>query len=236
MSNTKKVRALRRILTGVTVALVCGYVFPALGQNCVSPPPNMVAWWPGDDNANDIAGGRNGVPANSGFDPGRVGQAFSFNGSGWVDVNDDPAFTLVSDFTIDLWVKFNSFGGRNPFISHDENGAEFNKWIFWYDAAGHDKMPGTPALRFHINSPHPSPVPYPHDPVVAPWNPVAGQWYHVAVTRQGISYALFIDGVQVAGDTSTFTIPDPNFVLRIGRAKGFLLAQISILNATGLTF
>ena len=90
-------------------------------------------------------------------------------------------------------------------IAHDNAGGEQNKWIFWYDALGHDKQPAVPALRFHINSPHPAPVPFPHDTVVAPWSPVLGRWYHVAVTRSGITYMLYIGGAQVATDTRTST-------------------------------
>jgi len=209
----------------LTVLLVLGSLSLVPGQNCVPPPANLVAWWPGDGNPNDIVGGRNGTLVNGAtFASGLVAQAFSFNGASWVEVPDDPIWTLgSSDFTVDLWVKFNALSGRDPFIGHDEGGGELNKWIFWYDVSGHDKLGGTPALRFHINSPHPSPVPFPHDPVVAPWSPLLGRWYHVAVTRGGITYALYIDGVQVATDTSTFVIPDPNFPLTIGRAEGFLL-------------
>ncbi|MGH9838433.1 MAG: LamG-like jellyroll fold domain-containing protein [Blastocatellia bacterium] len=195
------------------------------GGACVPPPPNLVSWYPGDGNANDIAGGRHGTLVNGAtFGSGLVAQAFSFNGASWVGVPDDPIWTLgASDFTIDLWVNFNGLSGRDPFISHDDGSGEQNKWIFWYDAAGHDKLGGIPALRFHINSPHPSPVPFPHDTVVAPWNPMLGRWYHVAVTRSGNTYMLYIDGSQAATDTSAFSIPDPGVPLTIGRAEGFTL-------------
>ena len=103
-----------------------------------------------------------------------------------------------------------------------------------FDTEGHDKQQGVPALRFHINSPHPAPVPFPHDTVVAPWNPLLGRWYHVAVTRSGSSYALYIDGAQVATDTSIFSIPDPGAPLTIGRAEGVrlngLVDEVEIFN------
>jgi hypothetical protein len=197
----------------------------AAPQTCLAPPSGMVAWWPGDGNANEIVSGRNGsIIGSAGFAPGMVADAFSFDGNGWIEVADDPIWTLgTEDFTIDLWVRFNTLGGRDPFIAHDNTSGEQNKWIFWYDGLGHDKQPGVPALRFHINSPHPAPVPFPHDTVVAPWSPVLGRWYHVAVTRSGITYVLYIDGAQVATDTSTFSIPDPTATLTIGRAEGFRL-------------
>src|SRR5438270_12952784 len=50
-------------------------------QTCTPPPPNMVSWWPGDGNANDIQGGNNGtLQGGATFASGKVGQAFSFDG------------------------------------------------------------------------------------------------------------------------------------------------------------
>src|SRR6476646_9109089 len=34
------------------------------GSTCTPPPPNMVGWWPGDGNANDIQDGNNGILQN----------------------------------------------------------------------------------------------------------------------------------------------------------------------------
>lgn len=200
-------------------------VLGSSAPTCMQPPEGLVSWWPGDGGADDIVGARNGsVVGSTRFAPGIVGEAFSFDGGGWVDVPDDPIWTLSTEnFSIDLWVRFDSLSGRDPFIAHDNGGGEEDKWIFWYDTVGHDKQQGTPALRFHINSPHPEPVPFPHDTVVAPWNPILGRWYHVAVTRRGINYSLYIDGAQVATDTSTFSIPDPVVPLTIGRAEAYTL-------------
>src|SRR5437667_3121650 len=45
---------------------------------CTPPPPQMVSWWPGDGNANDIQDGNNGKLENGAtFVPGIVAQAFS---------------------------------------------------------------------------------------------------------------------------------------------------------------
>ena len=49
-------------------------------QGCASPPAGLVAWWPGNGNADDIVGGNNGTLTNgAGFINGEVGQAFNFN-------------------------------------------------------------------------------------------------------------------------------------------------------------
>jgi concanavalin A-like lectin/glucanase superfamily protein len=48
---------------------------------CTTPPPDMVSWWPGDGNANDIQGNNNGTLLNGvTFTVGKVGTTFSFDG------------------------------------------------------------------------------------------------------------------------------------------------------------
>ncbi len=50
---------------------------------CTPPPPNLVAWWPGDGNFSDIVGSNTGTPVNDVlFVPGEVAQAFSLNEPG----------------------------------------------------------------------------------------------------------------------------------------------------------
>src|SRR5258708_986534 len=51
---------------------------------CITPPNihHMIAWWTGDDTAQDIQGGHDGTLNGATFGPGEVSDAFSFNGSG----------------------------------------------------------------------------------------------------------------------------------------------------------
>lgn len=206
------------VLIATTLAIPSGH---AHAQACAPNPLQAIGWWPGDGNTTDIAGGHQAALAGSAaFGAGKVGQAFQFNGSGWVDVADSPAWTLgAHDFTIELWAKFNSLTGLDPLIAHTDGGGPTNKWIFWYNTSGHDKLLNTPALRFMTNEASFSG----HDTVVAPWNPVVGQWYHLAVTRSGHTYTLYINGNQVATDTSPSVIPDPTAALTIGKAEAFRL-------------
>ena len=143
-----------------------------------------------------------------------------FDGSGYIDVADDPIWTLgTEDFTIDLWVFLNSLSGLDPFISHDPAGGCNNKWIFWISTGV--RAPFGPALRFHQVSPGncPSGV----DTVVFPWVPDLFRWYHVAVTRSGSDYSLYIDGELVITEQDSTPIADPSASLTIGRAESFFL-------------
>jgi hypothetical protein len=108
-----------------------GTPITAISQTgCVPAPSGMVSWWPGDGDADDIVGGNNGTLQNGAtFAPGKVGQAFSFDGANAVvQVANNPAWNFgTSEFTIDAWVNFNSTVGFPVFVAHDEGGGATNK-------------------------------------------------------------------------------------------------------------
>jgi hypothetical protein len=73
----------------------------------------MVGWWPGDHNANDISGDNYNGTLSGGvtFTPGKVSQAFAFNGTDGEVVLPNSAsapllnFGPTDSFTIDAWIK-----------------------------------------------------------------------------------------------------------------------------------
>jgi uncharacterized repeat protein (TIGR01451 family) len=81
---------------------------------CLVPPANMIAWWPGNNNTNDVIGGNNGTLQNGAtFAPGKVNQAFSLDGNNdYVDAGD---VDLPGTFTIDAWVNPTGFANE-PYI------------------------------------------------------------------------------------------------------------------------
>jgi hypothetical protein len=84
---------------------------------CTPPPAGMVSWWTGDNNVLDIRGGNNGSLQNGAtFAPGKVAQAFSFDGvDDYVQVADSPAISVTGSLTIDAWVNFTSYPTDNNF-------------------------------------------------------------------------------------------------------------------------
>ena len=73
----------------------------------IAPPPGLVGWWRGEGDGKDSAGTNNGIlHGGVAFVAGKVGQAFSFNGTdSYVEVPDAPALRLTNELTIETWVK-----------------------------------------------------------------------------------------------------------------------------------
>lgn len=73
---------------------------------CLTPPSGALGWWPGDGNSLDFVGGNHGSLQNGAtYAPGKVGQAFSFDGAD--DAVVMPASSLTQSLgalTMDAWV------------------------------------------------------------------------------------------------------------------------------------
>jgi Concanavalin A-like lectin/glucanases superfamily/Putative Ig domain len=226
-----------RIILTITMLLVWALlVTNSLGQSCAPPPPGIIAWWPLDEISGtvvaDIGGGNPGASVNSPVPtPGQVGNALRFNGGNYIGVSDSDLWAFgTQDFTIELWVNFDTSPGGSIdhpdviFIGNDEGPGNVNKWFFAL---------GGGFLNFHINSPTIGPKFFP----LVPFSPNLNQWYHLAVTRNGSTYTLYIDGVPGGSATNIDVIPNPNAPLTIGQAEslGFMkgrLDEITIYNRT----
>ena len=72
---------------------------------CVPAPTAPVSWWPGDGDALDIQGANDGtLSGGTGFAPGRVGQAFSFDGvDDFISISGGANLSVTS-YTLEAWV------------------------------------------------------------------------------------------------------------------------------------
>jgi len=201
---------------------------PARAQTCVTPPPGMVAWWPMDETAGttvaDIVGTNPGIRVNGPASaPGLVGGSLRFNGSSsYVGAPDSDLWAFgTADFTIELWANwdFNPVGSvGHPgtiFIGNDEGAGSRNKWFFAL---------GGGFLNFHINSPAIGPRFFP----LVPFSPVVSQWYHLAVTRRGNIYIVYVNGTLAGSAIDNNPIPNPSSPLTIGQAEslGFMNGRL----------
>jgi len=186
---------------------------------CVPPPSGLVSWWPGDGDANDIAGSNHGTLQNGAtFAPGKVGQAFIFDGTDdYVEVPDAPTLA-PSSITLDAWVNPNSVTGIRPIVSkYNSNNAGVNgvSWVLTVHA-------GTGRLRFVVYQDAGGGIARGVDTIA----PVltTGEWQHVAasfdIATQDIK--IYVNGVEVPstpvpGASATITsIYDSNTPVRIG--------------------
>lgn len=101
----------------LALLLVLALTGNAHAQTCTPPSNGLIGHWPGNGNANDIAGSNNGTLINGAtFAAGKVGQAFSFDGiNDFVQTNNNIGITGNSPRTVCAWIKATSTqsaGGR----------------------------------------------------------------------------------------------------------------------------
>ncbi len=89
---------------------------------CLPAPAGLVDFWPGEGNANDLLGNYNGTLLNgTSFAPGRVGNAFSFDGTNDLVLINAPALTLP--WTAEFWVNRQPSPEDSAVLLSDTNAA-----------------------------------------------------------------------------------------------------------------
>jgi len=104
----------------------------------LSLPKGAISSWQGNGNANDSIGSNHGTPQNCvTYGPGIVGQAFHFDGNNqFVEVSDSATLDVTSAFTLEGWVRFDSFPDGEPQIIASKGsiaGAGTTSYALWYD-------------------------------------------------------------------------------------------------------
>ncbi len=157
-------------------------------QTCVQPPSGLTGWWPGDGNTIDIVGGRDAVlKYNATFGTGQVSQAFILDGTGdYIDVPHDPALNVgTGDFTVDLWVYFNTTDGQQLLVEkYSENFTEKPPGWFLSKIQDNSLRFGTGPDTYVVNSPT--------------LDLPTGTWIHFAARRANNMGTIFVNGEIVA--------------------------------------
>jgi hypothetical protein len=117
----------------VALMLMAAVVAPqSLYAQCVTPPSDMVAWWPLDETAGttseDIAGSFDnfGTWMNNPVSvTGMVADALSFDGSNYVAVPNHPELDFgEGDLTIDAWIYPTNLSGVIPIVDKREDNVQ----------------------------------------------------------------------------------------------------------------
>jgi Concanavalin A-like lectin/glucanases superfamily/Lamin Tail Domain len=162
---------------------------PTPTPGCVEPPAGLASWWPAEGNAADIQDSNDGTMLDGAtFEPGMVGQAFSFSGFSRVSAPTNGLPTGNSDRTLDLWVKVNTFLNGETFFAGYGN----------FGSAGQSYHLGTAGSTLFFSQ----------------WGQAifgpalqTGRWYHVAVTNAGNAFTLYLDGEVVASGNMPIDTP-----------------------------
>jgi len=93
--------------------------------------PCLLGWWPGDGNANNLAGGHAGtLHGGVGFTPGEVGLAFNFTGPGqWVEVPDTAALDISGTISVEAWNQ--PLGGRWKWRDTQQKHGRGARWLLF---------------------------------------------------------------------------------------------------------
>lgn len=146
--------------------------------------------------------------------PGSV-NTLTFNGiNNYVEVPDNPAFTLGVNTTIAAWIKTTDF--YSEIVGNFEASSPFTGFLFsvGYFSQGGNTHPNAGKLAFFLSSGASfEAYNYSMGPRVDD-----GKWHHVAISYNGATVTFYVDGISSAPQAATgLPIGNSSNVLRIAR-------------------
>jgi len=167
-------------------------VVPACGStepnpnNCVPRQKSLVAWWKAENDALDSVSTNHGTLANSpAFAPGKVGQAFAFDGVNQsVVVPDHPSLNPTLELTLECWFFAHAYppSWGWDLLSKDGEYAGPRQYLLTIGPAPHYGLTphvGVPGGFFNF---------------VGNTSVTLSNWYHVAMTYDGAELKLYVNG------------------------------------------
>ncbi len=167
--------------------------------SCVAPPADLTAWWKGDGNTNDVTTEYNGLAGGDlSYASGKVGQAFSFDGTQSPYVSLPPgAFPpqpSSSPFSFESWFQTSSGG---VILGQQSNATPYGS-VGGYAPAIYVGTDGKLRAEMFYNSTIGT------SPITSSYAVNDGQWHHVAVTYDGSTETAYLDGA-VVGSVASYT-------------------------------
>lgn len=111
----------------------------------------------------------------------------------------------TGDLTIDMWVRFTTALNATTATLYSQRVDADNRVSFYWNGTG------DPNIYFESYSGAALVC-----QIQGAWSPSLDTWYHVAVTKSGSDYKIFINGTQVASGTDASSLPDLAAGITIG--------------------
>jgi hypothetical protein len=176
---------------------------------CVTPPPDLVSWWTGDNTSIDIQGGNNLSLGGATFVAGKVGQAFNFDGTQAASAGLPSNLNITGNqVTIDGWVNLNATQTQGVFFGKSESGQnDYALFMLSSQLAACIRTSNGFEHFLYTNS-NPS---YPSGFV-----PPNGQWTHIAMTYDGANEIIYVNGAEIARQSVSGNIRGDNVNFWVG--------------------
>ncbi|MEQ1921297.1 MAG: LamG-like jellyroll fold domain-containing protein [Pyrinomonadaceae bacterium] len=166
---------------------------------CTAPPAGMVLWHSAENNALDNTASGNNGSAGTGvtYVPGKVGQAYNFNGAsnGTVIVPDSASLDVTTHFTFDAWVNPSVVysGGLNSGAVISKVGGGVNNG-YQFGITGNGTINNQVFCQFNAASES-----WPTNVLNAtvPGGIPLGAWTHIACTYDNNNLMAYVNGVLV---------------------------------------
>ncbi len=174
------------------MSLLSVSAIPARSAECLPPPPGIISWWSGNNNALDLIGTNNGTLVNgANYASGIVANAFNFHGTlESVLVPDSPSLRLTSQFTLETWIYRPAKATRDEVILSKIGSSQGNNGYALF-------LTSQNLLAAEFNSPGQA---WPGTAIVYANSSAVttGVWHHVVWTYDQAAMKLYLDGTPVA--------------------------------------
>ena len=194
-----------QVVLGLLLVAVATPAFRVAAADCSAAAASLVSWWPGDGNANDIAGKNNGTLQGgaTATNSGVVGQAFSFDGTNdYVQIPDAPSLR-PTNLTIEAWVRFDSLDSA---VTGAPAGEQFIVLKRGSNFEGYDlgktRVGSNDVFRFLV-----APASGADSLVRSSTLVVTGVWYHIAGVIESNFIQIYVNG-RLEGQTNVFLAQD----------------------------
>jgi len=207
--KTKRLLTLSARTLAVSISLcVAPQLLAQASSGCVAKPAGLISWWRAEGDSSDSIGTNHGTNYGAvAFAPGKVGQAFVFDGASHVRVPDvaNLNFGETSPITVELWAYRTGTASIMHFMGKRvECGAD----TFNYQMAFNENNPGE-GLSFGGGASSPG-----HAVLTGLDMPMTN-WVYLVGTFDGSTFRFYTNGVLAASEAGTLG-PTSSASLTIG--------------------